>query len=296
MRWVIRTENLTKYYAHHRGVEGLCLDVEAGEIFGFLGLPGAGKTTTTSLLLDLIHPTRGWASILGMDTQRYGAKIRKQVGYQPSQVLAYPHWTVGQLLQHRGKQNNYFDWDYARQLMDAFALHPERRVFQLSKIEKQKAKLIQAFVHGDKLLILDEPVSGMDEEAHQAFYHLVARARATGCTIFLTTDSLADVERVCDRVAILHHGQLLGIERGVRLRGRAIRKIELRFSTPVSLEAFSCIPNLKDITVEDNILRCTVHGDPDALIKTASQFRVCDIISQRSSLEELLAASFSCPN
>jgi ABC-2 type transport system ATP-binding protein len=288
MRWIIRTENLTKFFGKQRGVEGLSLDVEAGEVFGFLGLNGAGKTTTLRLLLDFIRPTEGWATVMGLDCRRQSHEIRKNVGYSSSRFNPYPHMTGEEMLRYMGNKRGCLDWPYTQYLSDIFGLNLRRHTLFYSKPEKQKLNLVQAFMQQNQLLLLDEPLTGLDDGICQEFYQLVSQARAAGCTVFFSTASLADVERVCDRTAVMHRGQLVSLERGVHLRGRILRRVVIRFSGGVSLETFSRLPNLQDLKLEENVLSCLVTGDLDPLIKAASRYRVCDLISQRASLEESL--------
>ncbi len=284
---MIRTENLTKYYRNRLGVKDLTLEVEPGEIFGFLGPTGAGKTTTILLLLDMIHSSSGRAWIMGKDSHQHSLEIRQQVGYLPAQYNLFEKLSAGEMLRYLLALRREPNWNRARQLAEEFALDLARPVAALSAAEKQKIGLVQAFVHHPELLILDEPTRSLEPAAQQTFYRLVAQARADGRTVFFSSNSLIEMERICDRVAVIYRGNLVAVERGVQLRSRALRKIEMRFAGPVSAEAFRCLPNLKDLQVGDNSLSCTLSGDPDVLIKTASQFRVVDIVSQIPSLEEV---------
>lgn len=289
---MIRTENLTKYYRHRLGIKDLTLEVEPGEVFGLLGPTGAGKTTTILLLLDMIHPSSGRAWIMGKDSHQHSLEIRQQVGYLPAQYNLFGKLSAGEMLRYLLALRREPNWNRARQLAEEFALDLARPVAALSAAEKQKIGLVQAFVHRPDLLILDEPTCALEPAAQQTFYRLVAQARADGRTVFLSSSSLVEMERICDRVAVIYRGCLVAVERGVQLRSRALRKIEMRFAGPVSAEAFRCLPNLKDLRVGENSLSCTLSGDPDVLIKTASQFRVVDIISQIPSLEEVFGSYY----
>lgn len=284
---VIRTENLTKYYGQRLGVKDLTLEVEPGEIFGFLGPNGAGKTTTILLLLDFIRPTSGRAWVMGKDSRRNSLAIRQQVGYLPADYALFERLSAGEMLRYFSTLRRATDHERVRQLAEAFALDLGQPAAALNPVEKQKIGLVQAFMHRPELLILDEPTRLLDAAATQTLYRLVAEARAEGRTVFLSSSSLIEMERICDRVAVIYRGRLVAVERGVQLRARALRKIEMRFAGPVAAEAFNRLPNLKDVRVGENSLSCTLSGDPDVLIKTASQFRVVDIISQTPTLEEV---------
>jgi len=147
-------------------------------------------------------------------------------------------------------------------------------------------------MHQPDLLLLDEPTRHLGGEAQDVFYRLVRQARMEGRSIFLSSSSVAEMERICDRVGVIHGGQLITVERGLNLRARALRKVEMRFAGPVSVDLFARLPNVEDIRLEENKLRCTLCGDPDALIKLASQFRVIDIISQQPTLEEVFRRNY----
>ena len=283
---VIRTENLTKHYGQQQGIESINLEVEPGEVFGFLGPRRAGKTTTLRLLLDLMRPSHGRAVVLGMDSQRQGKAIRRQVGYLPDRLALIGRKTGEELLRYLGRPHEYLQWPYVQELAGRLGVDLSRSVIQMKAADWRKIGLIQAFMRQPELLILDEPARGLDESGRQVFYQLVREARAEGRTVFFSSESLAEMERICDRVAVIHAGHLVAVERGVQLRGRALRKIEMRFACPVSPEAFVGLSNLQNLRFEDNFLRCTVQGDPDALIKVASQYRVTDFISQMPTLDE----------
>jgi ABC-2 type transport system ATP-binding protein len=283
---VIRTENLTKTFGAHRGVENLTFQVEPGEVFGLLGPERAGKSTIVRLLLDFIRPTSGRALLFGQDIHRHAQAIRGQVGFLPAifamdgQLSGFANLAFLARLRHGA------DLAYARELAERLGVDLALPAARLSPADRQKIGLIQAFMHRPELLILDEPTRSLDAESQTAFFHLVAEARAQGGTVLFTSASLAEVERSCDRVGVLHQGRLVEVVRAVRLRSRALRKVEMRFGCPISLEAFTHLSNLENISLEDNLLRCTVQGDPDPLIKIASQYRITDFICQQPTLEE----------
>ncbi|NPV78231.1 MAG: ABC transporter ATP-binding protein [Anaerolineae bacterium] len=285
---VIRTENLTKFFGRQAAVRNLTLDVEPGEIFGFLGSTGAGKSTVVRMLLDIVRPSVGRALVLGLDSRRNGLEIRKKVGYLPSAFSANPGTTGAALLRYLEQLRGGVDYDDVVQLAEQLKADLDTPFGLLKPAERQKIGIIQAFMHRPELLILDEPTRLLDPHTQDAFSRLAQQARAEGRTIFFTSTSLTEMERLCDRTAIIHHGELIAIERGVQLRSRALRHVEMRFAGPIAAETFSRLPNLKDLRLEDNTVRCTILGDPDALIKAVSQFRVTNFISQTPSLEEVL--------
>jgi ABC-2 type transport system ATP-binding protein len=283
---VIRTENLTKMYGARRGVEDLTFQVEPGEIFGLLGPSHAGKSTVVRLLLDFVRPTSGRALVFGQDIHRHSQTIRGQVGFLPASFTMDGRLTGLATLSFLAGLRKGADLAYARELASRLGVNLALPTARLSAADRQKIGLVQAFMHRPELLILDEPTRNLDAEAQTAFFHLVADVRSQGGTVLFTSTSLAEVERTCDRVGVMNQGRLVEVVRAVRLRSRALRKVEMRFGCPVSVEAFAHLSNLEDVRLEDNLLRCTVQGDPDLLIKTASQYRITDFICQQPTLEE----------
>lgn len=288
---VIRTENLTKYYGHRIGVHNLTLEVEPGEVFGFLGTTGAGKTTTIRMLLDFVRPTSGRAVVMGRDVRKHSLEVRRQVGFLPGSFSFDKQQTGEAALRYlaglRGSgMNDDVSWNYVGELCDRLGVDLQKKGAAYTEADRQKLGLVQAFMRRAELLILDEPTRGLDSDAQRAFFQLVSEARSEGRTVFFATKSLQEVERACDRVAVIHQGQLVTVERAVRLRGRSLRKVEMRFANPISAEIFAGIKNIENLHMVDNWVSCTVRGDPDALIKLASKYRVTDFISQQPTLEE----------
>ncbi len=283
---VIRTENLTKTYGTHRGVEELTFQVEPGEIFGLLGPQNAGKSTVVRLLLDFARPTSGRALIFGQDVRRNPQETRSQVGFLPANFSIFDQFNGLGTLSFLAGLRRGADLTYARQLAERLGVDLNLPAARLSSTDRQKIGLAQAFMHHPELLILDEPTRNLDPEAQKVFAQLMAEVRAQGSTVLFTSASLPEVERCCDRVGVLHQGRLIEVVRAVRLRSRSLRKVEMRFGCPVPADAFAQLNNLQDVRLEDNQLRCTVQGDPDSLIKIASQYRVTDMICQQPTLEE----------
>lgn len=293
MRYLaIRAENLTKFYGQHRGIEDLFLEVEPGEVFGFLGPDGAGKTTTLKLLMAEIRPTYGNALLLGMDAYRHSKAIHSRVGYLPANFRPGRWGTAQRYLTGLAKVYGGESWLLAQELAAQFKLDLEQPLAAMSGEALAELGLVQAWMHRPDLLLLDEPARWLGNEALDVFYRLVRQARMEGRSVFLASSSVAEMERICDRVGVIHAGRLVTVERGLNLRARALRKVEMRFAGPVSAEVFARLPNVEDIRLEENKLRCTLCGDPDALIKLASQFRVIDIISQQPTLEEVFRRNY----
>jgi len=284
---VVRTENLTKQYGRRQALLNLTLEVEPGEIYGILGPKGAGKSTFVQILMGQVRPTRGQALVLGMDCQRQGQQVRQKVGYLPENPHMSASLTGEQWIQSLIRLRRAANLERVHSLAARFELDLTKSLRSYSASERKILGIIQAMMHQPELLIFDEPCAGLTCKAQFTFFQIISEIRTEGRTVILASDSLTDMERVCDRVAVLHEGQLVAVERGVSLRTRALRVIEMRFATSVNREAFARMPNIYDLVLEDNKVRCMVQGDPDALIKLASQYRVIDIISQQPSLEEV---------
>ncbi len=284
---VIRTEGLTKYYGKQRGVEDLDLEVARGEVFAFLGPNGAGKTTTIRLLLDLIRPTRGRAEVLGMDAHAKGVAVRARVGYLPGELALYEKMTGSELLRYLGSLRGGLDWSYVTSLAERLECDLHQRIKTLSRGNKQKLGILQAFAHRPELLILDEPTGGLDPLMQHEFHRLVRELRDGGTTFFISSHNLPEVERMCDRVGIVRDGTLVAVDEIERLKERALRKLEIRFASPVPLEPFQVLPGVRDLRLEDRTLSCSVVGSMDAVVKAAARFEVLDVVSPEVSLDEI---------
>jgi ABC-2 type transport system ATP-binding protein len=290
---IIRTAGLTRHYGRLVALSGLDLDVVRGEVFGYLGPNGAGKTTTIRILLDLIRPTSGAAHLFGRDSRSDGLAIRRRVGYLPGELQLYENLTGRQFLTYIASLRSGVEWAYVNRLAERFASDLRPRIRTLSHGNRQKLGLIQAFMHRPELLILDEPTVGLDPLMQQEFYALIADAKEAGQTVFLSSHVIPEVERTCDRVGILRGGKLITVERITALKEKAIRRVEIRFASPVPPEAFAWLPGTREMQVAGALLRCSVSGSIDPLIKAAARFEVVEINSQEPSLEELFLTYYS---
>ena len=287
MSEMIRTENLTKFYGKSRGVLDLNLSVERGEIFGFLGPNGAGKTTTIRTLLDFIRPTRGSATIFGLDTRRCSLEIRKRTGYMLAELALYGNMTGAEFLRYFSHLRGGVDWKFVLELAERLQSDLSQPIHALSRGNRQKIGLIQAFMHRPELLILDEPSSGLDPLMQREFHDMITEARDDGRAVLLSSHVLPEVEQVCDRVGIIREGRLITVEQVASLKERALRRLEVRFASPVTEEAFTDIPGISEVHVENNNLHCTVIGTLDPVIKALAHWTVVDLISHQPSLEDI---------
>jgi ABC-2 type transport system ATP-binding protein len=292
MTAVIELEKLTKSYGPHRGIVDVDLTVNEGEAFGFLGPNGAGKTTTIRTILDHIRPTSGHARVFGIDTTVDPVAIHRRVGYLPGEFQLYDKLTGGQTIAYFAALRGGVDPLYQADLIARLDVDPSRRFKEYSKGNKQKIGLIIALQHKPDLLMLDEPTSGLDPLVQQTFYAVIREAKADGRTIFLSSHILSEVEKTCDRVAIIRDGRLVKVDRTDALRDLAHHQVELRFAGPVPRADFESLPGVTDLVVEDHTLRMRVAGEITPLVQAAARFPLVDFVSREPSLEETFLAQY----
>ena len=284
---VIQTERLSKRYGSRRGLDALDLEVQQGEVFGFLGPNGAGKTTTIRLLLDLIRPTSGTARVLGEDPRTGGVALRRRLGYLAGDFVVDGGQSAGELLTFLGNLRGGVARERVERLAERLELDLHLRIKSMSKGNRQKVGLIQAFMHQPELLILDEPTSGLDPLVQQTFLELVREAKSNGQTVFMSSHVLSEVEQSADRVGIVREGRMIAVEGFEALRARAVRRVEIVFDEPVPADAFAGIPGIAELIVEGPVLRCLMTGRADALVKAAARYPVATILAEEPDLEEL---------
>jgi ABC-2 type transport system ATP-binding protein len=292
MTAIIQTEQLTKSYGSHRGIIDIDLTVNEGEAFGFLGPNGAGKTTTIRTLLDHIRPTSGRATIFGIETSADPVAIHRRLGYLPGEFALYDKLTGGQTIEYFANLRGGVDAAYQQQLIQRLDLDASRKFKEYSKGNKQKVGLIVALQHRPDLLMLDEPTSGLDPLVQQTFYELIREAKGEGRTIFLSSHILSEVEKTCDRVAIVRDGRLVKVDRVEALRDLAHHQVELRFSGDVPVGAFAALPGVSDVTTEENVLRLRVSGSITPVVREAANYELLDFVSREPSLEETFLAQY----
>jgi ABC-2 type transport system ATP-binding protein len=292
MTKAIRTEALVKTFGHTRALDGLDLTVDTGEVHGFLGPNGAGKTTMIRTLLDHIRPTSGRATIFGIETTVDPVAIHRRIGYLPGEFALYEKLTGGQTLEYFANLRGGVDQAYQQALIARLDVDPSRRFREYSKGNKQKIGLIIALQHRPDLLLLDEPTSGLDPLIQQEFYGVIREAKAEGRTVFLSSHILSEVEKTCDRVAIIRDGRLARVDRTEALRDLAHHTVELVFTDQVPVEAFSSLAGVSHVVAEDHILRLRVSGSITPVVRAAAQYDLADFISREPSLEETFLAEY----
>lgn len=290
---VIETERLTKNYGAWRGIVDVSLSVGTGEVFGFLGPNGAGKTTMIRLLLDLLRPSSGRIRVLGDEPRRNGARLRERIGYLPGDYQPGRQERASELLRFLADARGGVTQQRIEELADRFELNTSQRISTMSRGNRQKLGIVQAFMHDPDLLILDEPTTGLDPLMQQSFLSLVREVRATGQTVFLSSHLLAEVRQIADRIGIIREGELVAVEDVAALRERAVRRIELHFDAPVPPEHFTGLAGVRDVRVEGTLVRCVLDGRPNELIKAAAEFTVVEFVSFEPDLEEIFLAYYT---
>ena len=284
---VVRTHGLTKYYGKQRGIEDLNLEVLAGEVFGFLGPNGAGKTTTIRMLLGLLHPTRGTAEVFGLDTERDGVRVRRQVGYLPGDLSMYENMHAIEFLDFMARMRGGVPSAAIAKLAERLDLDLSRHIHDLSKGNRQKLGVVQAFMHEPQLLVLDEPTSGLDPLVQLTFQELVREATARGASVFLSSHVLAEVEQLAGRVGIVVDGHLAVVERVSTLKERAIRRLDLDFGVPVDPAFLTGVTGIRDVNQHGSVISCVVTGHVTELLRAAAAAGVQNVVSHEPDLEEI---------
>jgi ABC-2 type transport system ATP-binding protein len=292
----ISTQNLIKTYGRgSRGLAGLDLEVRTGEVYGYLGPNGAGKSTTIRILLDLIRPTSGTVRVLGLDPRADGVGLRRRIGYLAGDFVVDGRQTGRQLLTYLGNLRGGVPPERIAELADRLGLDLDRQIRGLSKGNRQKVGIVQAFMHEPDLLILDEPTSGLDPFLQQEFVHLVQGAKRRGATVFMSSHVMSEVQQTADRVGIIRDGRLITVESVHSLREHAVRSVTLTLAGPVDADEFRRLPGLTDVTVTGSTLRGRLAGHTDDLVKAAARHTVVDLLCEEPDLEEIFFHYYERP-
>ncbi|MDP9234424.1 MAG: ABC transporter ATP-binding protein [Actinomycetota bacterium] len=289
----IKTTKLTKFYGNTRGIEDLDLEILTGEVFGYLGPNGAGKSTTIRSLLDLIRPTSGHAEVLGMDTRRDSLAIRRRVGYLPGELVLYESLTGQELLEYLARLRGIEGVGAGHELAERLGLDLNRPIRSLSKGNKQKVGVVQAFMHSPDVLILDEPTSGLDPLVQHEFHQLIAETAERGSALLLSSHVLSEIEHVTHRVGIVRRGRLVAVEDIDALKAKAVSRIDITFARDdVPADAFNHLPGVREVAERGQLLSVTVEGPVDALVKAAARFEVVTIKTHEPDLEEVFLSYY----
>jgi ABC-2 type transport system ATP-binding protein len=285
---VIDITNLSKYYGKTRGIEGVDLQVHEGEIFGFIGPNGAGKSTTIRLLLNLIFPSSGSARIMGLDIIRETKRIKNLVGYVPSDANAYSSMKVVDFLKYC--QRFYavrHDEERLTELSELFELDLDRKITELSMGNRKKVSIIQSLLHRPKLLIVDEPTTGLDPLMQAQFFELLRSENRKGMSVFFSSHILSEVQLLCKRVAIIKDGKIVQLEDIETLRKKQLKNVHIEFSDPVEKANFNIRGTENMISRMDNILSFMYSGDISELISTIAPRKITNLKIEEPSLEEI---------
>ena len=286
MNNIIEISNLSKYYGSVRALHNLNLSVNEGEIFGFLGPNGSGKTTTLRILIDYLRSSSGTCKIFGMDTVSQSTEIKKDIGYLPGNIQLYKTMKAIDLLKYFANLRGVSDWNYIENIANRLDSDIGIKIGTMSKGNQQKIGLIQAMMHKPRLLILDEPTSGLDPLVQERFFEMIDEIRTDGKTVFMSSHVLSQVERICNRAGILKSGELVATENIDSLRSKRAQEVEIHFTKPVPPDEFLSVEGINDVKFNNLILQCTVIGSPDKLIKLAAKYTVDKLITHEPHLEE----------
>ena len=285
----IETRGLSKTYPNGvRALVDLDLRVERGEVFGYLGPNGAGKSTTIRLLLDLIRPSAGGASVHGLDTRAEGVEARRHIGYLPGDLRLSDRLTGREQLDSLAKLRARVDTELRDQLVERFDCVLDRPIRELSKGNRQKLGIVQAFMHRPDLLILDEPTGGLDPLNQGEFRSLARETAADGRTVFLSSHSLDEVQHIAHRVGIIRSGRLIDVDSVDSLRERSLRRITIRFARAVDPAPFAALEGVRIESAEGAVLRLSAPEPAiDGIVKAAARHPVVDLVSEPADLEEI---------
>lgn len=277
--------HLTKDYGNGRGVFDISFHVKKGEVLGFLGPNGAGKTTTIRQLMGFLRPDNGTAQILGMDCFQDAHKIATSLGYLPGEIAFMDSMTGIEFLRFIGSMKGMKDLGRVPELMERFEFDTSAKIKKMSKGTKQKLGIICAFMQDPDILLLDEPTSGLDPLMQNEFIELILEEKKQGKTILLSSHIFEEVERTCDRAAIIRNGKIVSVENIENLKKNKRKIIEIRFTSTSEAVAFAS--SMPGTSINETLVTVKVKGNMDTLIKTASSYHVEDINIKTQTLEEI---------
>ncbi|MGV8082038.1 MAG: ABC transporter ATP-binding protein [Coriobacteriia bacterium] len=287
---VIETHKLTKYYGKSRGIIDVDLEVHEGEIFGFIGPNGAGKSTTIRTLLGLIYPTSGEALLFGRDAIKYGTELRQDIGYLPSEVFYYDDMRAIDLLRYSAsfyRKDKKAVERRIRELAELFDLDLKKKIDDLSYGNKKKVGIIQGLAHEPKLIILDEPTGGLDPLIQQQFFHLLKEENAKGATILFSSHILGEVQKLCDRVAIIKEGTIIQVEQIRTLLENATKRFRLETAAPVDAEKIRALEGVSDFAVANGSVSFLYRGHMNDIVRLLAEQDLVDLLVEEPDLEEI---------
>jgi ABC-2 type transport system ATP-binding protein len=282
---IVDIKNLTKTYKKNRGIINLTFSIEEGEIFGFIGPNGAGKSTTIRTLLNFIYPTSGSATIFGKDIIKDSKEIRQNVGYLPSEVHYYDDMKVIDLLKYSARFYKKFNSKRMTELAERLDLDLHKKIEDLSFGNRKKVGIVQAMLHEPKLLILDEPTGGLDPLMQNTFFELLEEEREKGTTIFFSSHILSEVQKMCDRVAIIKEGKLVKVETIENLTKNNLKYITVTFDRAGQMDLE--LEGIVKKEVNGNEMTLLYSGDIKALLNRLNALPITDLLIEEPTLEEV---------
>ncbi len=285
----IQIERLTKTYHGDKtpALDALTLQVETGEVYGYLGANGAGKSTTIRLLLNFLLPTSGSAAIMGLNSVKQSVAVKKQVGYLAGDVALYQKATGKDLLDYLATLQSTKDANYRTKLEKRFEANLDKPIAELSKGNKQKIGIIQALMHQPDVLILDEPTTGLDPLMQAAFYDSIVEAKQRGAAVLMSSHNLAEAQRICDRVGIIKHGKLIREQRIDAFTALSKPVFRITLADPNEIEKLNKAQHLTFVSQADkNTLLMKPTGSVSAALSSLGHYNISGFSSQTADLEE----------
>ncbi|MFF2877025.1 ABC transporter ATP-binding protein [Gottfriedia sp. NPDC057991] len=284
--YAIEINNLTKTYGNSRGITDISFNIEEGEIFGFIGPNGAGKSTTIRTLLSLIYPTSGSAKIFGKDCVQFAPEIKKEIGYLPSEVFYYDNMKVMDLLKYSASFYKKDCTKRIKELAEVMDLDLTKKIDDLSLGNKKKVGIVQGLLHEPKLIILDEPTSGLDPLMQQRFFDLLEVENKKGATILFSSHILSEVQRLCDRVAIIKEGKIVTVEKISTLQENNYKRFKIDSQNGVDLNFFD-MPGVNNIEVKGKTISFIFKGNINKVLKKIAEIEIENLWIEEPDLEEI---------
>lgn len=284
----ISITNLSKRYPGTKdfALRDVSLHVDGGEVYGFLGANGAGKSTTIRTLLNFIQPTSGRATICGLDIVKASVEVKKHVGYLAGDVALYDGMTGHEFLDYMSALQPLKNEAYVADLVNRFKADTGKKLGELSKGNRQKFGLIQAVMHEPEVLILDEPTSGLDPLMQEEFFKLIHESKQRGASVFVSSHNFTEVQRMCDRVGFIKDGKLVAEQTLADLVNKAAHTFRLSFSDRAPLNELQKLPKTKIIAHDEHNLTISLEGELSPLFRLLGNHRVTRLEQQEVNLEE----------
>ena len=286
MSAIIETKNLTKYYGKSRGIIDVNLSVEAGEIFGFIGPNGAGKSTTIRTLLSLIYKTSGEAKIFGLDSQTHSVEILADVGYLPSEVFYYDNMRAIDLFKYSA---SFYKKDCTKriaELSSLLQLNLRQKIEDMSLGNKKKVGIIQGLLHSPRLIILDEPTSGLDPLMQKTFFDLMKEENKRGATVLFSSHILSEVQRICDRVAIIKEGRIVAVQKIGEMKENAFKNVNLTLKSGTLPKGFK-IDGAQHMEITDTGASFIFKGNVNLLLSEIGKYPLANVDIMEPPLEDI---------